>query len=78
MGTNVRPLVSSASPKASFRYWTGSLYSTGSNAVIGGASPSNRSTCTSTVCADGDCASLLVPLSRVSTLGFPCLSKLLG
>ena len=53
MGTTVRPLVPSASPKASFRYWTGSPYSTGSNAVIGGASPSNRSTCTKVVWAEG-------------------------
>jgi hypothetical protein len=43
----------------------------GANAVTAGGSPSYRCTSTSVVWALQHCASLEVPLSRVSTLGLP-------
>ncbi len=44
-------------------------------AVTAGAGRSQRSTSTKSECADGPCASFDVPLSKVSTLGLPCLSS---
>ena len=48
----------------------------GTKAVTSGSGPANRSTSTRAVCALLHCASREVPLSRVSTLGLPCLSRL--